>query len=88
MNSAGQLDLAGAGLAVLALAGPAFGLGRDHRHAGAVDRDIQLVRQRRRGGSGTSRAGGDRGGLGLDDGGGGRGAVGLGGPLDALAGQA
>ena len=67
---AGQLHLAGAGLAVLALAGPALGLGRHHRHAGAVDGDVQHVRQRPGGRQRDQRAGGDRGGPRLDHGGG------------------
>ena len=77
---AGQLRLAGAGLAVLAFAGPALGLGADYRHAGAVDGDIHLVRQV----SGRHRddlAIADRRGP-LRDRGGGRRPVGLGVPLD------
>jgi hypothetical protein len=80
-----QFDLAGAGLAVLAFAGAAGGLGCPHRHAGAVDGDVQLVRQfggRQR----DQRAGADRGGPGLDDGGGCP-AVGFGVPAQPLAGQ-
>ena len=81
----GELDLAGAGAAVLALAVPPRGLLRGHGHAGAVDDGIQLVRQRGR----RQRhqfAGGDQRGP-VPDGGGLRGAAGLGGPLDALGGQ-
>jgi hypothetical protein len=63
---AGELDLAGTGPAVLALAGAAGGLRCCHRHAGAVDRDVQLVRQRR-GRERDQRARCDRGGPGLDD---------------------
>ena len=43
-----ELDLAGAGAAVVALAVPPGGFLRGHRHAGAVDRGVQLVRQRGR----------------------------------------
>ena len=44
----GQLDLAGAGAAVLALPVPPGGLLRGHRDAGAVDDGVELVRQRGR----------------------------------------
>jgi len=84
-EGAGQFHLAGAGLAVLALAGAAGGLGCPHRHAGAVDGEVQLVRQaggRQR----DQRAGADRSGPGLDDGGGGP-AVGFGVPAQPLTGQ-
>ena len=77
---AGELDLAGPGYAVLALAGTALGLRADYRHAGAVDGDIHLVRQDS-GRQGNDRAGPDRGGLRRDQGRGG-GAIGLGVPLD------
>ena len=72
---AAQLHLPGAGLAVLALAVPALGLGRHHRHASAVDGDVEHVRQRR-GRQRDERAGGDRNRLLLDRRGGRR-AVGL-----------
>ncbi len=75
-----ELDLAGPGPAVLALAVPAFGLGGHHRHAGAVDGDVHLVRQVR-GRQREDRAGGDGGGPRRDHRGG-RGAVALGVPLD------
>src|SRR5258707_2948510 len=42
----GHLDLAGAGAAVFALALAPGGLLRGHRDAGAVDDDVELVRQR------------------------------------------
>jgi hypothetical protein len=42
----GELDLAGAGPAVFALAGPPGGLLGGHGHAGAVDCRVELVRQR------------------------------------------
>jgi hypothetical protein len=45
-GQAAQLDLAGAGRAVFALAVAAFGLGRDDRNAGAVDAYVQHVGQR------------------------------------------
>ena len=82
---AGQFHLAGAGLAVFALAGAAVGLGRHHRHAGPVDGDIQLVGQAG-GRERDQRAGGDRSGLGFDDSGGCP-AVGFGVPAQPLAGQ-
>ena len=59
VNATAHLDLAGVGLAVLALAGPSLGLGRDHGHAGAVDRDIEHVRQRPGGRHQDHLAGGD-----------------------------
>ena len=82
---AGELDLAGAGPPVGGLAGPAGGLGAHHGYPGAVDRDVQLVRQgcRRQRNQG---AGQDRPGLRLDHRGGCR-AAGFGGPLDPLGGQ-
>ena len=80
-----ELDLAGAGPAVFALAGPSGGLLRGHGHAGAVDDGIQLVRQRGRR-QRDQFAGGDQGGA-LPGGGALRGAAGLGCPLHALGGQ-
>ena len=44
-EQAGEFDLAGAGPAVGALAGPAGDRGRHHGHAGAVDGDVELVRR-------------------------------------------
>ena len=81
----GELDLAGAGPAVLALAVPAGGLLRGHGDAGAVDDGVELVRQRGRR-QRDQLAGGDQRGP-VPDGGGLRGAAGLGGPLDPLDGQ-
>ena len=43
----GELYLAGAGAAVLALAGPPSGLLRGHGHAAAVDHAVELVWRRR-----------------------------------------
>jgi hypothetical protein len=43
----GHFHLPGAGGAVLAFPGPAFGFGRGHGYAGPVDGDIQHVGQRR-----------------------------------------
>jgi hypothetical protein len=85
-EQAGEFHLAGMGLAVLAFPGPAFGLGCHHRHAGAVDGDIELVRQRRGRGQGGQRAGGDRGGPGPGDLSS-RSAVRLSGAAQPLAGQ-
>jgi hypothetical protein len=85
-EAAAQLDLAGAGPAVLALAGTAFGLGRDHRHAGPVDRDVQDAGQRPGRRHRDQGARGDRGGAGLDDAGGGL-AAGFGAAPGPLAGQ-
>ena len=82
-----QLDLAGAGRAVRGLAVPALGLGRDHRHAGTVDADVQHVRGRPGRRYGDDLAGCDRGGPGFDHGGGSP-AVGLGSAAGPLAGQA
>ena len=79
----GELDLAGAGLPVLALAWPAFGLARADRDAGAVDLDIQHVRDRLRRGQRADLAGAERGSL-CADGRPGGGAGRLGGPLDGL----
>ena len=46
-EQAGELDLAGVRPAIVALAGAALGLCRDHGHPGAVDREIEHVGQRR-----------------------------------------
>ena len=84
-EQAGELDLPGAGPSVRVLAGPAGGLRGHHRHAGAVDGDVERVRRagrRKR----DDPAGQDRRGSGLGDRGRGR-AVGLGGPLHAPGGQ-
>ena len=81
----GELDLAGAGAAVLALPLPARSLPGGHGHPGAVDDRIQLVRQRRRG-QGDQLPGGDQRGPaagGRRDGA----AAGLGRPLGALDGE-
>ena len=61
----GELDLAGAGTAVLALPLLACGLPGGHGHPGAVDHRIQLVRQRRRG-QGDQLPGGDQPGPAMD----------------------
>ena len=74
------------GLAVVAFAGAAFGLGRHHGHSGAVDGDVEHVRPRRGRRQRHHLAGADRVGLG-GDGRAGRGAAGFGGPLDPLGGQ-
>ena len=81
----GELDLAGAGAAVLALAVPAGGLLRGDRDAGAVDGGIHLVRQRRRR-QRHQRAGGDECGP-APVGRGLGGAACFGGSFDALGGQ-
>ena len=81
-----ELDLAGPGAAVLTFAVSPRGLLRGHGHAGAVDRRVELVRQRGRR-ERHELAGSDHGGP-VPDGGGRRGAAGLSGPLDALGGQA
>ena len=44
-EQAGEFDLAGAGPPVGALGGPAGDRGGHHRHAGAVDGDVELVRR-------------------------------------------
>ena len=44
----GEFDLAGAGPPVVGLAGAAVGRGGHHRHAGAVDGDVEHVGQQRR----------------------------------------
>ena len=85
-EQAGELDLAGVGLAVFAFAGAAFGLGCYHGNAGAINGDVEHVRQRCGRREGHHLAGADRVSL-RGDGLAGRGAVGFGGPLDPLGGQ-
>ena len=81
----GELDLAGAGPAVLALALAACCFPRGHGDAGAVDRAVEHVRARGRRHRDQLPAGDGRGPL--ADRGGLRGAAGLGGPLHPLDGQ-
>ena len=84
-EQAGELDLAGACPPVLALAGPIERGGGHDRHTGAVDGDVELVRQRRRR---EHHHGGaqDRSGRSFQFRGGGL-AVGLGGTFDPFGGQ-
>jgi hypothetical protein len=77
-----ELDLAGAGAAVLALALPAGGLLRRNGDAGAVDGGAELVRQRVRRQRDQLAGRHERGPV--PDGGRGGGAAGLGGALDPL----
>jgi hypothetical protein len=79
----GELDLAGAGCAVLCLALPAGGLAGAHRDAGPVRLGMQHVGQRPGRGQRHDPPLTERGGLG-GRGGAGGGAGGLGGPLDGL----
>jgi len=81
----GELDLAGAGAPVLALAFPAGCFPAGHGDAGAVDDGVELVRERR-GRQRDQLAGGDEPGA-LAAGGRGGGAARLGGPLGPLDGQ-
>jgi hypothetical protein len=59
----GELDLAGAGVPVLAVAVAAFGFSGAHGNAGAIHLHIQHVRDRGGRGQRADRAGADRGGL-------------------------
>ena len=64
-EQAGQFDLTGAGSPVGGLAGAVGDRGGHHRHAGAIDGDIELVRHHRRW-QRADPAARDGGGLGLD----------------------
>ena len=81
-----KLDLAGTSPPIGSFAGPACGLGRHHRHPGAVDGDVQHVRHRLGGWERNQPAGQDRSRLGGDGRRGGR-PVGFGRALDPLGGQ-
>ena len=86
-EQAGQFDLAGAGSPVGGLAGAVGDRGAHHRHAGAVDGDVELVRRRAAvGGQHADLPARDGGRLSLEAGRGG-GAVGLSGSFDTLGRQ-
>ena len=90
-EQAGEFDLAGAGPPVGALAGPVGDGGGHHRHPGAVDGDVELVRRLcspRSAGAGSTPT--RRRAIAADSAAsalGGGGAVGLGGAFDPLGGQ-